>query len=404
MLDRISELRQQGEAAVAGVTDTAALEDVRVRFLGRKAELPNLLRGVAYTLRGAPAEVLALVSVLGGTPGRVLVVGCEPAELEEVETPGMRTVEEVTEFLDVDSSRLVKTLLFETERGYAAAFLRGDRSLNEVKLKNALDVNHLTLASDQKVENLSGAPVGFAGPVGLPDEVDGDPVERIVDPTARALGNFVCGANKADAHYRSANWGRDAEPGREADLLLAEAGDPCPRCDQILELFRGIEVGHIFKLGDKYSKAMGCNYADETGQEHPMIMGCYGLGIGRTVAAAIEQNHDDDGIIWPLPLAPFEVLLVALNPNDSEVGQAAESLYRELQEADVEVLYDDRDERPGVKFNDADLVGVPVRIVVAKRSLKEGKVELSLRRDKERQQVPQGEAATRVQQLLERLR
>jgi prolyl-tRNA synthetase len=331
----------------------------------------------------------------------------DAAELEKVATPDTRTVEEVTELLDVPPERLVKTLLFETvqgdDEGYAAAFIRGDRELNEVKLKNVLGVDHLILASDRTVEKLSGAPVGFAGPVGLPDEVDGKPLVKVTDPTAKALVGFICGANEADAHYRGARWGRDAEPGREADLVLAREGDPCPRCDGTLELFRGIEVGHIFKLGDKYSAAMGCNFTDENGQDHPMIMGCYGLGIGRTVAAAIEQNHDEDGIIWPVPLAPFEVLLVALNPNDEEVGQAAETIYRELSEAGVEVFYDDRDERPGVKFNDADLIGFPVRLVVGKRSLKEGQVELSLRRDRERHQVPLADAVAQVRRMLDEL-
>jgi len=330
-----------------------------------------------------------------------------PAKLETVATPDKRTVEEVTELLGIGADRLVKTLIFETVKGdqggYAVAFLRGDRELNEIKLKNALDVDHVTLASDAKVEKISGASVGFAGPVGLVGEVDELPIVRLVDPSAKTLTNFVCGANKDDAHYRNANWGRDADPGREVDLVLAQEGDPCPRCDGTLELFRGIEVGHIFKLGTKYSEAMGCNFTDENGQDHPMIMGCYGLGIGRTVAAAVEQNHDDGGIVWPIPLAPFEVLLVALNPNDEEVGSAAESIYQDLTGAGIEVFYDDRDERPGVKFNDADLLGFPVRLVVGKRSLEKGQVELSLRRDRERHQVPLAEAVSRVRQMLDEI-
>ena len=183
------------------------------------------------------------------------------------------------------------------------------------------------------------------------------------------------------------NWGVDAHPTSWGDFVLVRGGDACPRCDGTLEEFRGIEVGHIFKLGSKYSAAMGCTFLDAAGESHPMIMGCYGLGIGRTVAAAIEQNHDADGIVWPLPLAPFAVLLVALNPDDERVRGVAEELYGKLREAGVDVLFDDRDERPGVKFKDADLIGIPVRLVVGAKSLADGKVELSQRRDRERHLV-----------------
>jgi prolyl-tRNA synthetase len=323
----------------------------------------------------------------------------EPKPMERVATPGKKTVEEVTAFLGVPAAKLVKTLIYETEKGFVAAFVRGDREVNEVKLKNTLDVVHLAMAGDEKVEALTGAPVGFAGPVGLAPEV-----VRVADRTVVGLTNFVCGANAADAHLTGVNWGRDAEAGTETDILLVGEGDPSPRGEGTLELFRGIEVGHIFKLGTKYSKAMSCNFTDENGDEHPMIMGCYGLGIGRTVAAAIEQNHDADGVIWPLPLAPFEVLLVALNPDDPDVGQAAEKLYADLAEQGVEVFYDDRDERPGVKFKDADLIGFPVRVVVGARSLKEGKVEISLRRDRERQLVAAGDAVGKVRELLDAVR
>ena len=275
-----------------------------------------------------------------------------------------------------------------------AVAIRGDREVNEVKLLNRLDVQHLTLAGEEKVRQVTGAPVGFAGPVGRKD------LRLIADETVRGLVNFVCGANQADAHFVDVNWGRDAEPDEWADLLLATGGDPCPRCDGVLELFRGIEVGHIFKLGDKYSKSMGCNFTDEEGIDHPMVMGCYGLGIGRTVAAAIEQNHDADGIIWPRPLAPFEVILLALNPDDPQVRETAERLYDGLRERGVEVLYDDRDERPGVKFKDADLIGIPVRLVVGAKSLADGKVEVSLRRDRQKQLVPAAEAVAKVLELL----
>ncbi len=326
------------------------------------------------------------------------------AAMEEVATPGQTAVPDVADFLDWTPERIVKTLLYETVEekdgeqveGLVAVAVRGDREINEVKLKNLLDVQHLSLAGEEKVRGATGAPVGYAGPVGL-----GDDVPLVVDRSAAELVNFVCGANKEDMHLKNVNWGRDAEPTRVEDLLLVDAGDACPNCDGTLEAFRGIETGHIFKLGTKYSEAMGCNFTDENGQDHPMMMGCYGLGIGRTVAAAIEQNHDKEGIVWPRPLAPFEVLLVALNPDDAEVGKVAEELYSTLQGKGVDLLYDDRDERPGVKFKDADLIGFPVRIVVGARSLAEGKVELSLRRDRQKRMVEVGDAAAEVLRMLE---
>ncbi len=277
-----------------------------------------------------------------------------------------------------------------------AVAVRGDRSINEVKLGNLLDVQFVALAGEEKVRAATGAPVGFAGPVGLPKEL-----RLIADRSAAAVPGFVCGANRADAHLTGARWGRDATPEAVADLLEVTGGDPCPRCDGRLELFRGIEIGHIFKLGTKYCEKMSCVFADESGEDRPMIMGCYGLGIGRTVAAAIEQNHDDSGIIWPLPLAPFHVLVISLNAaKDDAVRAAADQLYDRLVSAGVEVLYDDRDERPGVKFNDADLIGLPIRLVVGAKSLAEGKVELSLRRDKERVLLSPDEAVARVVEMV----
>ncbi len=316
-------------------------------------------------------------------------------ELREVSTPGVTSIEEVSTFLAIAPAELVKTLIYETEKGFVAVAIRGDREVNEVKLANHLDVQHLALASDDKVRQATSAPVGFAGPVGLPPEL-----RLVVDPTVPDLACFACGANKADAHLTGAVWARDVGRGETADVVLVGGGDPCPRCDGTLELFRGIEVGHIFKLGTKYSEAMACNFTDEQGVDSPMIMGCYGLGIGRTVAAAIEQNHDADGIVWPRPLAPFEVLLIALNPGDPAVREAAEGIYARLREQGVDVLYDDRDERPGVKFKDADLIGLPVRLVVGAKSLADGRVEVSLRRDRVKHQVPVADA---VPAALERL-
>jgi prolyl-tRNA synthetase len=316
--------------------------------------------------------------------------------VETVSTPGLKTVRAVAEAMDVEPAQMVKTLIYDTDRGFFALAIRGDREVNEIKLKNLLDAQHLSLASDDEVERLTGAAVGFAGPVGLPEEV-----ELVADESVRPLRFFVCGANETDAHLRGVEWERDATPAMWGDVLLVGEGDPCPLSGEPLELFRGIEVGHIFKLGTKYSEAMGCRFTDEEGQERPMMMGCYGLGIGRTVAAAIEQGHDDAGIVWPVPLAPYQVLLLALNTDQDEVREAAEALYLELTEAGYEVLYDDRDERPGVKFNDADLIGIPVRVVVGARSLKEGNVEISRRVDREKEMVERGGVLEAVRSRLE---
>jgi prolyl-tRNA synthetase len=317
-------------------------------------------------------------------------------EMQEVATPCKHAVEDVARFLKVAPKRLVKTLIYETEKGLVAALVRGDREVNEVKLQNHFDVQHLALASEEKVRAATNAPVGFAGPVGLKD------IPIVADIGVKGMTNFVTGANKGDAHYTNVNWGRDEDLSDWADLILVSGGDPCPRCDGTLEQFKGIEVGHIFKLGTKYSEKLGCLFTDEEGNDKPMIMGCYGVGIGRTVAAAIEQNHDKDGIIWPRPLAPFEVLIIAVNPEDAEVKRVAEELYGQLLEKGADVLFDDRDERPGVKFKDADLIGIPVRVTVGAKSLADGKVEVSLRRDREKQMVAPGEAVGKVLELLER--
>ena len=319
----------------------------------------------------------------------------EAGDLEEVVTPDQTAVEQVADFLGVESSRVVKTLIYTTENGPVAVAIRGDREINEVKLANFLDVTLVELADEDTIREATGSPVGFAGPVGLAQEI-----RLIGDESVRPLTNFVCGANKADAHLRGVNWGRDAEPAEWVDLLQVDAGDPCPRCGAALKISRGIEVGHIFKLGTKYSAPLGCTFADENGEVNPMPMGCYGLGIGRTVAAAIEQNHDEQGIIWPVPLAPFEVVVLPLGGKDEKVRETAESLYQELRSGGVDVLLDDRDERPGVKFKDADLIGFPLRVVVGAKSLAEGNVEFSRRRDGEKQLVAVGDAVDRVRQEL----
>jgi prolyl-tRNA synthetase len=343
---------------------------------------------------GANLEKAATGEVASAPPWPL----ARPDAPEAVTTPEQRSVDEVAAFLGIDPAHLIKTLIFETDREYVAVLIRGDQDVNEVKLKNLLDCTHLQLATEAKIEEVTGGPQGFSGPVGL------DGVRVISDPTVMNLEIAATGANREDTHLVGVVPGRDFTPSEVADVKLARAGDPCVRCGTALIERRGIEVGHIFKLGTKYSASMGCNFQDADGGEQPMIMGCYGLGIGRTVAAAIEQNHDETGIVWPLPLAPYEVVLVVLNADKPEVVEAAEGLYRELVDAGVDVLFDDRPERPGVKFNDMDLIGFPVRVVVGKRGLESGEVELSLRRDGEKRSAPIAELVPSVQRLLDELR
>ncbi len=320
--------------------------------------------------------------------------GTPPAKPEEVHTPGATSVPDVAAFLHLDPAHFIKTMIVESDAEFAVALVRGDDEVNEVKLKNALGATHLQLASEAKVEQVSGGAMGFSGPLGLKG------VRVVADPEVMRMAVAAAGANRADYHLVGVVPGRDFKADLVADIRAARAGDPCPRCGKPLVVKRGIEVGHIFKLGTKYSKAMACNYLDETGGMQPMIMGCYGLGVGRTVAAAVEQNHDEAGIVWPRPLAPFEVELIALNPDVPAVRAAAEKLYAELGAAGVEVFYDDRDERPGVKFNDADLIGFPVRVVIGKKGVEQGQAEISLRRDRVKIPTPLGEAVAKTRELL----
>jgi len=322
----------------------------------------------------------------------------KPAQPEAVHTPDQRSIEEVAAFLEIDPAHLIKTLIFETDEDFVAVLIRGDQEVNEVKLRNLLGCTHLQLATETKIEEVTGGPQGFSGPVGL------DAIRMIADPTVMALAVAATGANTVDTHLVGVVPGRDFEPTAVADVKLAAAGDPCPNCGETMIERRGIEVGHIFKLGTKYSTKMDCRFQDAEGKEEPMIMGCYGLGVGRTVAAAVEQNHDDNGIIWPLPLAPYEVVLVVLNADKPEIVEAAEGLYNELRSAGIDVLFDDRPERPGVKFNDMDLIGFPVRVVVGKRGLENGEIELSLRREGEKRLTPISEMVEAVQAMLEDLR
>lgn len=317
--------------------------------------------------------------------------------LEKVHTPDMKTVEEVAAFLGVAPFKLIKTLLYETDKGYVAVLIRGDREVQEVKLKNFLSAQYVTLAGEDKIQEITGGPLGFSGPCGLKG------IKILADHSLKGLTNGVTGANEKDYHYRHVNYPRDFTVDQWVDVALAQDGDPCPQCGQPLRLYRGIEVGHIFKLGTKYSKPMGCNFLDEKGQEVPMMMGCYGLGVGRTIAAAIEQSHDEKGIIWPKALAPYEVIILGLNPDDPQVVRASEALYGKLMDIGVEVLWDDRNERGGVKFHDADLLGMPLQIIVGSRGIAKKRVEIKIRKSHEKMEVPYDESVDKALGLLHTL-
>jgi prolyl-tRNA synthetase len=321
--------------------------------------------------------------------------------LQAVDTPNRRTVEEVTAFLSVSPRDLVKTLIFKTDTEVVAALIRGDHEVNEVKLKNLLRADSVELADPGLVAEVTGAPIGFAGPVGLK-------VRMIADNALKAMANVVTGGNKHDVHFVNVNLGRDFQPSQFADLRLVMPGDSCPKCKANLEFKRGIEVGHIFKLGTKYSKPLNAVYLDEKGEEKVIIMGTYGIGVARTMAAAIEQNHDADGMIFPIPIAPFEVVVLPLQLHEAGVSEAAERIYQDLLEQGIDVLMDDRDLRPGVKFKDADLLGIPVRINVGARNLKDGHVEMKLRTEAQSVLIPARDApkiiAAKVKELYDSLK
>ncbi|GAF26788.1 prolyl-tRNA synthetase [Moorella thermoacetica Y72] len=319
-----------------------------------------------------------------------------PAPLKEVATPGQKTVAEICTFLEVTPDRLIKTLFYEADGQLIAALVRGDRELNEVKLQNHLGCRHLVLADPERVRKATGAPVGFVGPVGL----QGIPL--YADLEIPYLVNGVAGANREGYHLVNVNPGRDFNPTAVVDIRQVEAGEPCPQCGAPLAQARGIEVGQVFQLGTKYSSALGANYTDARGQEHPIVMGCYGIGVSRTMAAIVEQCHDDQGIIWPLSVAPYQVVIIPASLKDDGQRHVAEGLYRELAAAGVEVVYDDRDERAGLKFVEADLIGYPLRITVGKRTITSGTVDVKWRSRKEETPLPLKGLSAQIQALLAR--
>jgi prolyl-tRNA synthetase len=319
----------------------------------------------------------------------------ESPPLVKVSTPGKRTVPEVAEFLKLSAQKFIKTLVYKTdENELVAVLVRGDHEINELKLRAALGCRDVILADETAVMAATGVPAGYLGPIGLK-------LRTLADLSIQGIGDAVTGANEADAHFIRVDQERDFTPTAFADLRLAVAGDSCPRCDQgALETHRGIEVGQVFYLGKKYSEALGATYLDAEGRERAIEMGCYGIGISRLVAAAIEQNHDANGIIWPFAIAPYHVLLLPVNYKDESVKRVCDSVYEELCRHGYEVLLDDRDERPGVKFKDGDLIGVPLRVTVGAKGLEKGSVELRWRCNGKMEEIPVAKAAQKVQSVL----
>jgi prolyl-tRNA synthetase len=318
--------------------------------------------------------------------------------LEKKATPDKKAIADVAAYLGLPVESTIKALVCtDGEGAFVMALLRGDHELNEIKIKNAMGWDDIRMATDEEVLAATGAPVGFLGPIGVKA---GLPI--IADLALTGMANCVIGANETDMHYTGAHPGRDFAIERTADLRNVVAGDACPRCESgRMEMWRGIEVGHVFKLGTKYSEKLGATYLDAEGKEQVIVMGCYGIGIGRTLAAAIEQNHDENGIIFPIPLAPFHCTVVALNPGkETGVLAEAEEIYFRLEKLGLDVLFDDRDERPGIKFKDNDLIGIPIRIVVGSKGLAEGKVEVKIRSTGEMLLLPIEEAIARVEGMV----
>jgi len=315
-------------------------------------------------------------------------------EMKKIHTPGMRTIKDLVEFTGQPEQRHVKTLTYYADGKLVAAVLRGDRELNEIKLKQVLGCRELYMADDASVRDACGAGFGSLGPVGLNIKV-------YADLEVAGMRNLTCGANQDDYHFINVNPGRDFVPEDYVDIRNAVEGDLCPVCGQPLKATRGIEVGHIFKLGTKYSQAMNATVLDQNGQAVPLVMGCYGIGISRTMAASIEQKHDENGIIWPMPIAPFQVIIVPVNAKKEDQMSTALALYTRLQERGVEVLLDDRDERAGVKFKDADLIGIPVRITVGPKALQENQVEVKKRWEKEIHNVAINQVVDTIMEIIQ---
>lgn len=320
----------------------------------------------------------------------------DSSELKErvkTETPNAKTIEQVAAFLNTEASRIIKSVMFMVNEEPVLVLVRGDHEVNEIKVKNLFNKATIELASNEQIESVTGCEPGYIGPVLLEN------VKIVADHAVAAIVNGICGANEAGYHFENVNVTRDFSVDTFADLRFIQEGDPSPDGMGIIKFAKGIEVGHVFKLGTKYSETLGATYLDENGKSQTMIMGCYGIGVSRTVAAIVEQCHDEKGIVWPLPVAPFQVHLVGINMKDDCQKQLAESLYVELKELGYDVLYDDRPERAGVKFNDSDLIGLPIRIGVGKKAV-DNIVEVKVRKTGEMVEAERSELPALLRQLL----
>ena len=302
---------------------------------------------------------------------------------EEVVTPDCKTIADVCAYLKLPVDHSVKAVAYNSEKGLILCFVRGDHEVNEIKVINTCGVIDLEMATEEQLA-AAGTVGGYMGPVGI----DNKKVIVVVDATVMKMHNVCCGANKEGYHFINVNPGRDFTPTYVADIRLIQEGDPCPHCGGEVSKARGIEVGQVFKLFTKYSSALKATYLDENGKEQPMVMGCYGVGVSRTMAAAIEQNYDDNGIIWPIEIAPYHELVVPVNTKDEASAAKAEEIYMQLKKVGLETVIDDRKERPGVKFKDADLIGYPLRVVVGPKTLTEGKLEVKIRKTGEIRYLP----------------
>ncbi|MBI4869452.1 MAG: proline--tRNA ligase [Candidatus Wallbacteria bacterium] len=349
-------------AADSGTIGGDVSFEFMVKAASGEAEIATCECGYAANIERFPCHALE-ASAAGG-----------PEPLEKISTPKMSTIESLVEGLGIPASRMVKTLLYRADDKIVAFLMRGDHELNETKGLNAAKATGFGPASAEEIQKATGGPVGFSGPVGLKG------LRVIADLSVKNLVNALSGANESEMHYRNTNPGRDFEPEAYVDLRQGKAGDPCPQCGKAVSLMRGIEVGHVFQLGTVYSDVMQARFLDKEGKSQTLIMGCYGIGVDRTLASVIEQHHDEKGIVWPMELCPFHAAVVPLNVKDKAVNETAERLYRELEAAGVDVLLDDRDERAGFKFTDMELLGIPLRITIGPKGLAKGEVEITERK------------------------
>jgi len=328
-------------------------------------------------------KATGVVEAIGGNAGD---------KLEKIHTPDIRTVEELASFLKLNPEDTAKTILYIADGKMYGVMMRGDREINEIKLKNVLNATDLRLATAEEIEKQTSAPVGFAGPVNLKEKG----ITLLIDKTVEQMKSLVCGGNEKDYHYVGVIRGRDFKEDRVVDVIKIRAGDGCPKCGKKLNEQKGIEVGHVFFLGTKYSKLMNATFLDDKGKSQYFVMGCYGIGVTRIVAAAIEQNYDENGIIWPLSIAPFEASVIPVNTKYKEGFDFAEKIYNELKEKGIDVILDDRDVSPGVKFKDSDLIGFPLQIVIGEKNFKNNKVEIKIRKDKKTELVGKEEVINKI--------